>query len=375
MALSSVMGCGGGSSATIGDLYDSIADAFCQWEGRCGLTGKSEVPRCTAEARAYFHKYFIDDPNSTLNEALAAGRIKYDANAGANCLAFYQTLTCNYVYNAALAACQDLFRGQVPNGGMCKNSIECSDGTCTGLTGCANNTCTTFLAQGATCDSGQGSCNPRTDFCETMAKVCTARGALGATCSQSSDCQSPYSCLTGKCGGPGNLGDPCNFTSGCGPGLYCDIGATIPTCKMQIGSGGVCPAGRTCQDGLQCVVPKGMTMGTCGPLTDVGTACDSSAPGGYCPTDAPCSAMTMKCEPVPSLEGTDCIMDPTCVPKGGFVLFRTPLYCDAATKKCTAKVNPGSACTPPPMGSQSYHQPCLSSQCDAMTLTCPAQCF
>jgi hypothetical protein len=161
--------------------------------------------------------------------------------------------------------------------------------------------------------------------------------------------------------------------AGCQAGLYCNTGGqSTGTCQPRVGNGGACTSPYGCQDGLFCTIPAMATSGTCTPILDVGAACDGSATATGCPISAQCDKVAMKCTSVQTTEGSDCSATKSCEGKDFFLL--KPLYCDATTLKCTAKVPSGGACTPKPAMAPSSQEPCYQSNCDATSHTCPLYC-
>jgi hypothetical protein len=154
-----------------------------------------------------------------LEDSVAAGRLRYDGEAMADCLDGMAALECSGLRDGlrggVAGACGDPFIGLVADGGACANDADCvSDycngdridfegnvtelGVCARLPGqgqpCLDGDC----ADGLRCDTGGGS-------------ICQPRLADGLTCSRDDDCTSD------ECVGAGGGAE-----GTCGPSMTCD---------------------------------------------------------------------------------------------------------------------------------------------------------
>jgi hypothetical protein len=132
--------------------------------------------------------------------------------------------------------------------------------------------------------------------------ACESRVSLGAACSVSSDCPSPYVCLSGRCRSECNEARDCPFP------LECMLFGGVGGCRVT--EDGVCPRGSVdCAPGLECV------SGRCAqPCADH----DECAAAQTCATSTVCErAPTMEvCDPL----GGSCAAGQTCTDMGCVML-------------------------------------------------------
>ncbi len=190
--------------------------------------------------------------SAALDQALAAGRIKFDAAKAAQCLEGLQKTSCPALYQAmtsqpgaAVAACAQVLVGQQPAGAACTHVGEC--------------------AAGAQCVFG-ASCPGK---CQAWSKVnqpCSAQAPCEpgvATCSGGS-CAALASAVGGKC-----------IDYQCALPLYCNV-ATGTCAQLGLADAPCTASGQLCWAGLTCFAPAGQS-GTCKPLGVKGSACLSHA--------------------------------------------------------------------------------------------------
>lgn len=129
----------------------------------------------------------------------------------------------------------------------------------------------------------------------------------GASCERVfaglSDCARGLSCNGGICTDPcrrGGSGDPCG-AAGCRDGLWCDQGASPPTCRSSAGEGESCAA-RPCAESLWC----DRDVDLCRLLPGPGEACafGSCRDGAFCVTNDPDTGPV--CQPLGAL-GDPCM--------------------------------------------------------------------
>ncbi len=365
-------GCNCGGPTTPKDLYHGLVDSLCSYEARCGGIGKSEEAKCTSNGDAYVDKYLIPLSSYDIDAAIAAHRLSIDSSASQKCLDAYKNLQCSGITTSSVSACRDVYKGGVALGGMCQSSFECQGGFCkfASATGSCNGTCAAYTAENAACASTV-ECDPKKDFCSiptgTAMGTCKARGAQGAACTgfDTSQCQDGLACTNSVCSGPSGAGQPCSYSVGCVDGYFCPLTGSSPVCTKRVGTGEACSSPAACPDGNRCVgLSTAGATGVCRAVLDVGAACDPTADA--CPGDAPCDSVAKKCTPpAGSQEGDSCsTTGPATCQSSDFLTV--PLYCDATSMKCTAKLLPGQACTPPASGTG---DPCATS-CDATSKVC-----
>ncbi len=172
--------------------------------------------------------------------------------------------------------------GKDPDGIACTAGTACLGGYCNAgnLTDAGVRTCGT-VADGTPCGA-TADCAP-TSFCSGLGAarpgVCSARLALGATCSiwradPNDGCVSGAGCFDGVCKPRENqqaVGQQCRATlTDCAMGAYCPNLPTdggYPSCLAQGGTGAACGNSPECQPGLRC------TNNTCQPLAGAGQQC------------------------------------------------------------------------------------------------------
>lgn len=315
-----VTACGGGGSTSLSDLSDAYRSAMCDYYVRCGVV----------ESQALCEQLLGGLETAELEAAVAAGKVKYDGDAAGECLDAIGGRSCNpgdENARVAPAACDNMIKGTVADGGQCFNSGECVSGSCT-LTDCTDaccpGTCDPTVAEaaiGASCataDCVDGA------FCNAQ-NTCEALKASGATCTSSSECAYGTRCLgtPQTCQAPPAKGAACVVTNG------------TPTCGT---TGLVCDASMKCVGYL-------FTGATCDPAADL------------CAPYLTCDETTMKCTGEPAI-GEACTFG-----------CQRGAYCDTTTMKCVATQANGATCQ--------GDDECTSNYCDTTTMKCadPAVCI
>jgi hypothetical protein len=248
----------------------------------------------------------------SLEAAVAAGRVKYQASMADSCLNAFPTLTCADLFIGPMT-CDGPLAGTVANGASCFG-----DGDCDGASYCKGS------------GYGQSSCDGK----------CAPLIAAGAACTPIEECAIGYTCgSTGIC-----ISDIHPLAS---EGQSCAI---LPPTKPQI----------QCGPGLTCNHESFL----CGPTVAAGGAC---VPGeGLCETFNFCDATTRKCVADPS-EGGTCGLSSM-----GEIMECLPhLYCNlpsamSETGTCSPLGASGDACT--------GNYQCVSGFCPVATDTCSAPC-
>jgi hypothetical protein len=95
----------------------------------------------------------------------------------------------------------------------------------------ASHKCEATSAGGPCTPPDQGSCPP--EFLCSKEGTCQPKGAMGATCTQSSPCQTPFFCSEGVCKArvatSGPCSDQCKLACACPP-----VGCSEPFCGSQL---------------------------------------------------------------------------------------------------------------------------------------------
>lgn len=361
-----------GEAIVLGDFFDLAEATYCDWAVRCGAFAAAAEcraveffetvypPRLLAEA-------WLDygDGGQAVEYLLAseaAGRLVFDAEAAASCLAYVEARGCEmpgtYAPDeaelAGQAACNAILRGTMVVNGPCLLSVECApqeaatmvcgfDPNCSEA--CCLGGCRPLasLPIGTPCN-GNSRCQAGS-FCGRdsdtgMFTVCTAKQPVGAACLGSDECDAEGFCdfNTGKCRALAGEGEPCaDFgDGGCKPGLYCADPGYVGNgrCYAYAPLGGAClvdwylgcnALGSFCD-------PQG---GQCAPAPGPGESCES----GPCDLTSGCDWYTQKCVAL-AREGEPC---------GDSIRCAGALQCDGwdlASARCRAPTLVGACAVP-----------------------------
>ncbi len=123
---------------------------------------------------------------------------------------------------------------------------------------------------------------------------------------QSGYCNSQQTCPnSGVCTATSTQGGACTENAGCNFGLVCH--RFINTCGSQQASdlGGACSEDEHCAFGLSCVIPSGLSEGTCRAWLTPGANCDDEDPStARCAPGSGCDPVLGQCRTV-TIVGTD----------------------------------------------------------------------
>jgi len=268
-------GGGGGGGGLAPSVLNSLVEASCVWQVRCGLMPNTTI--CTQTTTAEMST----GENATFFEAIAHGRIKYDSGKAATCASYVSSVSCRFSAMVAPSSCSSYFQGTVAPGYSCFLHEECTSGfcykpSCADDATCCEGTCTTDLISsggaGPPCmDSGD--CN-RFSYCDTtqMQPACRARLAEGEPCNSFDSCQNLLMCSEST--GPGTCvpdvyaadGQICRAANNYLPcdnlNSYCDEQTSRCTPRHKVGSSctpidSYCVPYASCVDGT-CVMKSGL---------------------------------------------------------------------------------------------------------------------
>lgn len=317
------------------EFYAEAEAAWCTWQVACRQYGVEA--RCASvnhlEERLSMRRLAgvgADEavPLAYMAEAIEVGRIAYDREAAADCLAYVRAQTCErdywHVYSeeelAGRAACEAVFKGRMGRNGPCLSANECAEtsicgfdpnnseacaaGACRALPAplavgepctfqqtcvadafCAQDpdtfmptVCTAAPSAGEKCPDGVCAGAAICDF--DGGQTCVARKPPGGQCSFDQQCEQPASCTYGPndfeygtCTRPVGEGEKCNEASGIGClrfDNWCDPGSN--TCVALPGKGEPC-AGYQCAGDFFCSEAQGLR---CVPVADPGERCGYS---------------------------------------------------------------------------------------------------
>jgi hypothetical protein len=275
---------------------------------------------------------------ASLEAAVVAGRLRFDAAAAASCLELVRTAGCQSPAPNP-SPCLRVYQGLVAPGGTCRRTHnECADGFCEieGGDGCQG-TCQALPRIGQPCGAyqfcaGDAYCKMGTCAARVHAGVgepCTAGQCQDGVFGEVLHCKMG-SGDSGRCEALLPAGASCSDDPQCQAGLHCPFSTRI--CTRGVPAGGSCTWGEgECAEPGACHTLPGMTTGTCreGAAPD-GTTCAGFGPdlvicAGYCDTpgieDGVCRSEKML--------GDNCMLHDEC-----------PGRCDPLTHTCVAACAP-----------------------------------
>lgn len=268
--LVAVAACGSSDPIDVDGWEELHRRAYCERRVRCGAA--LDVDSCM-EASPPFHA-------GQDAAGVHAGRMRFDADAAAACLAEYERGACD-----AEIQCLGVFTGLVADGGTCYGR-DCATGYCDafGVDTCMAGTCQALAPLGASCAGAVCVAGAWCDFND----LCVPPSSLGGGC----DVFSFNSCAAGllcdpstlQCVRPAAHGAPCTVGTCHTLGDQCIDG----TCQATPGLGGACGAEVQCQDPLVCA------GGVCVAPAPIGASCTVAAfncePGSFCSDASVCEA-------------------------------------------------------------------------------------
>lgn len=294
----------GGSSSSAEGACAQYASALTSFMSRCGGSnvGVNEARMKLACASAL----------SVNGTSITPQNVSACANA-------VKDLSCTGDFDE-IAAC-DFPPGKLADGTACVSSDQCAS---------------------EWCKQGDATCG-----------VCTARVAIGGTCTSDSRCVAGATCSAGKCVAEvkNPAGGSCDSAKGesCQSGLYCDF--STDTCKAYVAAGGACSTSARCQQDLTC----DPTSKTCvkPTLAAEGQTCSFTV---RCQSGLVCDPSAMKCAKL------------TMVPPGGTcggALQRCEEgSCNEATNKCPTVIPDGGACVAgDPSQTCAAYADCVDGKC------------
>lgn len=333
------------------DFNAKAAEALCERYARCGLI--EDEARCREQqvSAGVVRQVGL---GTRYDEALAAGRMHYDAKGAGDCIQALREGSCDEapmslaMQNRGIeydSLCR-VFAGQVPDGESCQWSAECRDGAyCSALAASCGGVCRRGTPDVPV--TGFDACPRDTVFAGGM---CMKPGGAGAPCGYENGfplgfCRQGLWCdnagsTPGTCKPVSTEGQACDSYAGpqCGWSLFCRNGR----CQKAKGENESCTPPGTgrfgtleCRDELFCDGDLGQP-GTCHRKLAVGGACRSNIEcedGMDCPGARPQDGVRGTCQPAPR-QGEPCGTRP-CAPG---------LVCSSTTYTCVATVRLGEPC-------------------------------
>ena len=103
-------------------------------------------------------------------------------------------------------------------GAACDNVLACANNMICNMTSSTAGTCYDPPANGAACDPAffvpDFACSDSRDYCDPTSMKCTARVAVGGTCSDTVLCEGLADCVNTKCVARGKIGEACDSQNG-----------------------------------------------------------------------------------------------------------------------------------------------------------------
>jgi hypothetical protein len=241
--------------------------------------------------------------------AVEAGRLSYDSQRAVDCLGSPWPLACDQgeLSPTPPVTCQDVFIGEVGDGGPCYLDVECAAGGCILDGGCPG-------------------------YCQPEAPPMAVPGLAGDEC----PCAAGLTCAQDLCWGGAALDAGCASPFDCQPGFYCSP-AQGYTCQPQVDDCGACSENLIesqnawsgqCQPGFFCrglfsLKDGGLTSGTCVLPLGEGSACEVGiTPGQFAGPVTGC------------LPGLDCIGGSCALPPASGACVNDDTPCLVGTSEC-----------------------------------------
>jgi len=285
------------------DFYAAAEVAFCEWQVACrqyGVTVRCETVN-HMESRLSMQVLAgvgLADavPIDYMKEAIEVGRIGFDEEKAASCLAFVQQRTCEISYLhtwteeelAGQAACEGVFTGRMGRNGPCLSAAECAEASICGF----DPSCVDACCVGA---------------CRVLAQPLAIGEACGGStaCAEDSFCGfDPNAGVSTVCTASPKVGQPCDGP--CATGSFCDYSGGTPVCRVPKAEGANCNGVQECEHPAVCRYNDIDYTGKCFRPGTEGEPCD---PGFYGPNcvrfDNVCHPIDLVCAPLPG-KGEGC---------------------------------------------------------------------
>lgn len=215
-----LVGCGGGNGTTeLDNLGLELATTNCEKQFDCctdaeimqqfmGITYDGQPITTEDQCVEFTNAIFSGLAVPHFKDSLAMGRIEYDGEAAADCIAEIGSLTCSEYSagrnNELLLACRPFLRPKVADGGGCTEDYECTSHNCVGATDQPNGPstdgmCKPMPAAGQECD---GNCATGM-YCgydqSAGMDVCQPLKADGMQCNVADECMNDHCDSTRMC--------------------------------------------------------------------------------------------------------------------------------------------------------------------------------
>lgn len=295
----------------LGDAYETV---LCQLRIQCLGQTYRDLEHCKSDREPEGLQDLLD--------AVAEGRIEYDAERMGECRRFYEINLCRaadgFLFTPSVldivARCFAA-QGLQEEGEPCRGAFECGWGLyCDDELACPS-VCRARKPVGAACASSE--CAPLGDVPDPYEWIRSGKD-FGELLDQYADLDSD--CVQGMCRAPSMPGDACIGSVDCaGRETYCDPASN--QCVERGSAGAQCTDGRECAEELWCDVPPGVSgaEGECRVRGKEDAPCQFAR---HCESDLRCvevdAAGRGRCAPTsseggPCEDGQDCVAGLACV--------------------------------------------------------------
>jgi hypothetical protein len=321
------------ASDELEDLPEELASGICAALDGCLGDTLLEVALDGSDCEARTESELRDGDFVFVQASIDAGRLSFDADGVAACVADYAALGCEVVTSRAPASCKSMLEGQVELDEACVLDDDCAAGAFCNREDACPGLCAELLSEGDDCD--------RNDQCESglicLGGECADDAGEGDDCDGgvAPPCHLGTVCIgdvaeeeqAGTCRAEDDLlvveeGDECDIVAGewCEDGLACVVdvvgsgaGASVVTvCMERVGSGDDCHTAllpQQCPTGEYCPADLNPDyLAECVARPDEGHACGAfgiCAPDHYCDGD--------HCKPFRLPQGMPCTLDGECL--------------------------------------------------------------
>jgi Dickkopf N-terminal cysteine-rich region len=246
-----LLGCSGsaGNGAGFGEQY---ASAMCARIFSCCNAGQAAQFGYSSEAQCV--TTIGSREQTSLEQVLSTGHVRYVATAAPTCIADIGTASCAALFSnlgrlTQPPSCNRVTMGTGQTGAPCEDlDFYCESNDCEGV--CAAPSCRTVV-----CPTGQ--------YCDSTSLACVPGQMAGATCTYNAECDPSIVCRAGTCGAPLPEGLMCTADSDCATGACLPVGGQTSgsACSAAQPDGSPCTSASECQSGGCNYASTGATCG------------------------------------------------------------------------------------------------------------------
>jgi hypothetical protein len=207
-----LVGCGGGGTTELDNLGLELVTASCAKQFDCctdaeimqqymGITYNGQPITTEEQCVEFSNAVFTGLAIPHYKDSLAMGRIEYDGEAAADCIAEIGSLSCTEYGTSRNGdfplECRPFLLPKVADGGGCTEDYECTSHNCVGATDQPNGPstdgmCKPMPAAGQPCDDNCAT-GLRCAYDQSAGMdVCQAKKADGMQCNVADECTSDY---------------------------------------------------------------------------------------------------------------------------------------------------------------------------------------